>query len=70
MPLNRQCFRDCVKSRVKWYAWVSYVAVAVGLFLLALLSWGLLLPAAIAWAVGGFAASIGLAFGTCYLSCS
>lgn len=69
MAFNKDCFNRCVKSNLKWWTWIAIGVFAVVVFLVVLFSWGLALPAAIAWAVGAYGASVGGVLGMCYLRC-
>lgn len=69
MPFNANCFRDCVNRNTKWYVWLTIGIVAVVAFLLAYVTWGLSVVAALAWAIGAGGASIGGVLAMCYLRC-
>lgn len=70
MALDRECFRNCVRRRLSVRNWVIFGVFAVAVFLLALFSWGLALPAAIAWAAGAYAVSVAGAIAACYFGCN
>jgi hypothetical protein len=69
MAFNVKCFKDCVRSKLTWQVWLAIGIFIVAVFLICILSWGLALPAAIAWAAGAGGAAILGVLATCYGNC-
>ncbi len=70
MAFNFSCFRNCMKDRMSFWAWVAFGALLIAVFIYAFFSLGLGLLAAAAWAaaVAGFGGG-GLLVSCCNKCC-